>query len=132
MDERPHQVQLAAFERQMRRRRVFFLVLSAIGSLIVLGVSIALFVMRIGRWVDSGPPPPAIEVDISAAGRISVRDCLADDLQACVRNVVDREYNRPGGARHRALLHIEPGAPQDAIRTVRGTLLANDFIPEGH
>jgi hypothetical protein len=118
----------AAFERRMRRRRNVFRLLAAGAGLIPIALGIVALTMRATSCAGSGTPPPGIEVDIDAAGHASVRGC-SDAFEACVRAAADREDDRPGGGRHRALLHTALGTPQDAIHDARRVLLTNRFIP---
>jgi hypothetical protein len=118
-----------AFQRRNHARRRFFRLVTVGVSLIGVALSVALFMTRFGRWLDDGaPPPPAIEVDVDAGGSARVHDCR-DDLETCVRAASDREDQRPGGRRHRAVVRLAAGAPPEAVRAARGVLLAHGFTP---
>jgi hypothetical protein len=124
----PGPEEFEAFERRMRARRLFFKLIAAAAGVIPLVLAAVSLTTRAMSCSDSATRPPGIEVDVDSGGRASVRGC-PDDFEACVRAAAEREENRPGGGRRRALLHADLGTPQDAVHAARRTLLQNRFIP---
>src|SRR5688572_27032292 len=108
MSATPGPEEFEAFERRMRARRNFFKVVAAAAGCIPVVLAIVSLTTRAMSCRDSATPPSGLEVDIDSSGRASVRGC-ADDLETCVRAAAEREENRPGGGRHRALIHTDLG-----------------------
>ena len=117
--------ELAEFEERRSANRK---TLAIIGLILVGGLLLwkcATQVDRIGLGVGSGPVTVKSELDLTVerSGRIVARGCN-DDLESCLARWKIRE-----GANYKVAIFVEPGAPQQAVTSVRELVQSYELVP---
>jgi len=118
--------ELRQFEDQLRARRKKLAIL----GLVVVG---ALLIWKFATMANSVPPVapeiPAIELDVSAAGKVTARGCDGT-VESCVQRAYRAQLDRPAGSvTRRAFIHVARGAPQMAVTEARDVVLLNELVP---
>ncbi|MBA2542297.1 MAG: hypothetical protein H0V17_21830 [Deltaproteobacteria bacterium] len=122
------ETELRQFEDHLgaRRKKLAIFGLLVVGALLIWRFA----TMASQSTVATAPAErPAIELDVSATGKVTARGCT-DTVESCVQRAYSARFTRADGEfSRRAFVHIAPGAPDVAITFSRDVLLLNELIP---